>query len=379
MTAQREWYEKDYYKTLGVSATADAKEITKAYRKLARQLHPDANPGNDKAEEKFKEVSGAYDVLGDDSKRKEYDEVRRLGPMGSPYGGGPGAGSGNYNFNFGTDGSGDMFGGLFNRPRRGGAGGGGAGGRGVGPQRGEDLSTRLTLEFADAAHGLTTTLHLTSDAQCSTCNGAGSAPGTQPKLCSVCNGRGVTDDNQGFFSFSSPCVVCQGKGVVIEKPCPTCRGIGIERRAREVAVRIPAGVSDNMTIRLKGRGGPGRNGGPAGDLLVECHVSPHRLFTRDGLNLMLRVPITYPEAVAGADIEVPTLDGQTVKLRLRSGTQPGSKHRVKGKGIATAKATGDLIVSVDVVVPNHPTKDELAAVETLRAVTSVNPRDGMAD
>jgi molecular chaperone DnaJ len=378
MTAQREWYEKDYYKTLGVSATADAKEITKAYRKLARELHPDANPGNAKAEEKFKEVSGAYDVLGDDTKRKEYDEVRRLGPMGSPYGGAAG-GSGNYNFNFGTDGSGDMFGGLFNRPRRGGAGGGGAGGRGVGPQRGEDLSTRLTLEFADAAHGLTTTLHLTSDAQCSTCNGAGSAPGTQPKLCSVCNGRGVTDDNQGFFSFSSPCVVCQGKGVVIEKPCPTCRGIGIERRAREVAVRIPAGVSDNMTIRLKGRGGPGRNGGPAGDLLVECHVTPHRLFTRDGLNLMLRVPITYPEAVAGADIEVPTLDGQTVKLRLRSGTQPGSKHRVKGKGIATAKATGDLIVSVDVVVPNHPTKDELAAVETLRAVISVNPRDGMAD
>jgi molecular chaperone DnaJ len=377
MTAQREWYEKDYYKTLGVSATADAKEITKAYRKLARELHPDANPGNAKAEEKFKEVSGAYDVLGDDAKRKEYDEVRRLGPMGNPYGGGAGAGSGGYNFNFGTEGSGDMFGGLFNRPRRGGAGGG-AGGRGVGPQRGEDLSTRLTLEFADAAHGITTTLHLTSDAQCSTCNGAGSAPGTQPKLCSVCAGRGVTDDNQGFFSFSSPCVVCQGKGVVIEKPCPTCRGIGIERRAREVAVRIPAGVSDNMTIRLKGRGGPGRNGGPAGDLLVECHVTPHRLFTRDGLNLMLRVPITYPEAVAGADIEVPTLDGQTVKLRLRSGTQPGSKHRVKGKGIVTSKATGDLIVSVDVVVPNHPTKDELAAAEAMRAAISVHPRDGMA-
>jgi molecular chaperone DnaJ len=373
LAPQREWYEKDYYKTLGVSEKADAKEITKSYRKLARELHPDANPGNAKAEEKFKELSSAYDVLGDDVKRKEYDEVRRLGPMGNPYGagaGGPGGGAGGYNFNVGTDGMGDLLGGLFGRQRRAGAGGT----RGVGPQRGEDLAASLTLEFVDAAHGVTTTLHLTSDAACSTCHGAGSAPGSQPRLCTVCNGRGVTDDNQGFFSFSSPCVVCQGKGVVIDTPCPTCRGMGIERRPREVAVRIPAGVSDGATIRLKGRGGPGRNGGPTGDLLVECHVTPHRLFTRDGLNLSLRVPITYPEALLGAEINIPTLDGQRVKLRLRPGTQPGSKQRLKGKGIATPKATGDLIVVIDIAVPSKPTAEELEAAEALRAVMTVDPR-----
>ena len=257
MAPQREWYDKDYYKTLGVSDKAEAKEITKAYRKLARELHPDANPGNAKAEEKFKDVSAAYDVLGDDGKRKEYDEVRRLGPMGNPVGGGGGQGAGgNHNFNVGTDGMGDLLGGLFGRQRR--PGGAQAGNRGVGPQRGEDLTASLNLEFVDAAHGLTTTLHLTSDAACSTCSGSGAAPGTQPRLCGVCNGRGVTDDNQGFFSFSSPCVVCQGRGVVIDTPCPTCRGKGIERRPREVAVRIPAGVADGSTIRLKGRGGPGR-------------------------------------------------------------------------------------------------------------------------
>lgn len=373
MAPQREWYDKDYYKTLGVSDKAEAKEITKAYRKLARELHPDANPGNTKAEEKFKDLSAAYDVLGDDAKRKEYDEVRRLGPMGNPGGGGgPGAGNGGYNFNVGTDGFGDVLGGLFNRQRR--PGGAAPGGRGVGPQKGEDLSTSITLDFVDAAHGLTTTLHLTSDASCSTCHGSGAAPGSQPRLCTVCGGRGVTDDNQGFFSFSSPCVVCQGKGVVIDTPCPTCRGKGIERRPREVAVRIPAGVADGATIRLKGRGGPGRNGGPAGDLLVECHVTAHPLFSRDGMNILLRVPITYPEAVAGADIDIPTLDGTRVKLRLRAGTQPGSKHRVKGKGIATPRATGDLIVTVDVAVPMKPTAEELEAVEALRLVTSTSPR-----
>lgn len=372
MAPQREWYEKDYYKTLGVADKAEAKEITKAYRKLARELHPDANPGNAKAEEKFKELSAAYDVLGDDTKRKEYDEVRRLGPMGNPYGnGGGGPGAGGYNFNVGTDGMGDLLGGLFNRQRRPGAGGSS---RGVGPQRGEDLAASITLSFADAAHGVTTTLHLTSDATCSTCHGGGAAPGSQPRMCTVCNGRGVTDDNQGFFSFSSPCVVCQGKGVVIDNPCPTCRGTGVERRPREVAVRIPAGVSDAATIRLKGRGGPGRNGGPSGDLLVECHVTPHRLFTRDGLNLLLRVPISYPEAVAGAEIFVPTLDGQRVKLRLKAGTQPGSKQRVKAKGIVTPRTTGDLIVVFDIAVPARPTPQDIEAAETMRAAMTDDPR-----
>ena len=378
MTAQREWYEKDYYKILGVSDTATAKEITKAYRKLARESHPDANPGNDAAENRFKEISAAYDVVGDDAKRKEYDEVRRLGPAGGfgPGGGGGFGGGGfgggqpgGFNFNVGAEGLGDVLGGMFGRGGRGRGASAGAG-----PQRGEDLEASLTLDFVDAAHGLTTTLYLTSDAQCSSCHGSGAKPGTNPRTCSQCGGRGVVDDNQGFFSFSTPCRVCQGRGVVIDSSCPTCRGNGVEKRPREVKVRLPAGVADGQRIRLKGRGGPGRNGGPAGDLMVECRVQPHKLFGRDGSNLTLRVPVTFAEAALGSEIDVPTLDGQRVTLRLKHGTQTGSRHRVKGKGIETAKHTGDLIVTVDVQVPHSLTDEQTRAIEALAAATTVLPR-----
>jgi len=372
MAASRDWYEKDFYKVLGVSDTATAKEITKAYRQLARDNHPDTHPGNDAAENRFKDVSAAYDVVGDEARRKEYDEVRRLGPVGGMggFGGGQGAGGpGGYSFNVGADGLGDLLGGMFGRGGR---------GRGAsaaaGPQRGEDLEASLTLEFGDAIHGITTTLYLTSDAQCSTCNGSGAKPGTHPKTCSQCGGRGVIDDNQGFFSFSSPCRVCQGRGVVIEQPCPTCRGTGVEKKAREVKVRLPAGVADGQRIRLKGRGGPGRNGGPTGDLFVECHVLPHKLFGRDGNNLTLRVPITLSEAALGGDIDVPTLDGSRVKLRLKAGTQSGTRHRVKGKGIETPKHTGDLIVTVDVQVPTSLNEQQKQAIEALAAATTVSPR-----
>ena len=378
MAPQREWFEKDYYKLLGVAASAAPKEITKAYRKLARELHPDANPGNPAAEEKFKEVSAAYDVLGDEAKRKEYDEVRRLGPIAGGFGGGGGpggfgggAGPGGFTFNMGTDGLGDLLGGLFgNRGRR----GPGGGARGAGPQRGEDLTATVTLEFADAVTGIATTLHLTSDAACSTCEGSGAAPGTAPKVCTNCGGRGVTADNQGLFSFSTPCQVCAGRGVVVEAPCPTCRGTGVERRPREVKVRIPAGVADGQTIRLKDRGGPGRNGGPPGDLLVECRVSGHPFFGRDGHNLTARLPVTIAEAALGADIQVPTLDGTSVTLRLRAGTQSGSKHRVKGRGVVTAKHTGDLIVTTDVVIPRELTDEQRLALDALAAATTTDPR-----
>jgi molecular chaperone DnaJ len=367
VTAQREWYEKDYYKVLGVPETATPKEITKAYRKLARELHPDANPGNPTAEERFKEVSAAYDVLGDEAKRKEYDEVRRLGPMGGFATGGPGGGG--QTFNVGADGLGDLLGQMFGRGRR---GGGASAGRG--PQRGADYEATLTLEFADAVRGITTTLFLTTDAQCTTCTGSGARPGTTPRVCSRCGGRGVIDDNQGPFSFTSPCTACAGRGVVIDQPCPTCTGSGAEKRQREVQVRIPAGVDDRQKIRLKGKGAPGRNGGPAGDLIVECQVRPHRLFGRDGSNLTVRVPVTFAEAALGGAIEVPTLDGSRVTLRLRPGTQPGSRHRVKGKGVVTAKAEGDLIVTVDVQVPTELTEQQRAAIEALAAATTVSPR-----
>jgi molecular chaperone DnaJ len=367
VAAQREWFEKDYYKTLGVSDDASPKEITKAYRKLARDSHPDTHPGDAAAEERFKEVSAAYDVLGDEAKRKEYDEIRKYGPVGGM--GGAGTGGSPFNFNVGSDGLGDVLGQMFGRGRRGGGASSAAG-----PQRGGDIEATLNLDFADAAKGLTTTLYLTSDAPCSTCSGSGAKPGTQPKVCSICGGRGVVDDNQGFFSFSSPCRNCGGNGVIIETPCGTCRGSGVERRPREVQARIPAGVADGQRIRLKGRGAPGRNGGPAGDLIVECHVQPHERFGRDGNNLTVRVPVTFTEAALGADVQIPTLDGPTVTLRVRPGTQPGSRHRVRGKGIATAKATGDLIVTVDVVVPTELNDEQRRALEAFAQASTVTER-----
>ena len=373
MAAQREWFEKDFYKILGVAETATQKDITKAYRKLARDSHPDTHPGDNAAEERFKEVSAAYDVLGDDAKRKEYDEVRRLGPVGHPFGG-PGGGPGGFNFNVDGDGLGDILGQMFGR---GGRRGGGPSAS-AGPRRGGDLEATLTLDFEDAARGITTTLSLTSDAACGTCHGSGAKPGTQPKVCSQCGGRGIIDDNQGFFSFSSPCRNCGGRGVVIEEHCPTCRGTGVEHRPRDVQVRIPAGVADGQRIRLKGRGAPGLNGGPAGDLFVECHVAPHQLFGREGNNLTVRVPVTFAELALGGDIEVPTLEGPTVTLRIRPGTQSGTRHRVRARGISTNKDQGDLIVTVEVDVPTQLSAEQRAAVESLAAATTVSPRSGMA-
>jgi molecular chaperone DnaJ len=372
MAPQREWFEKDYYKVLGVPESASQKDITKAYRKLARQNHPDANPNDASAEDRFKEISAAYDVVGDEAKRKEYDEVRKLGPIGAPFGGGSGGGPGTGSFTFTTgDGLGDLLGGLFGRGARGRAG---AAGRGVGPRRGEDLVATLSLSFIDAVHGITTALQLTSEAACSVCHGTGAKPGTSPHICPTCQGRGVIDENQGFFSFSTPCPTCHGSGVAVDDPCLNCHGTGVERRPREVKVRIPAGVSNGQRIRLKGRGAPGRNGGPPGDLFVEVAVEPHPVFGRDGDDLTLHVPVTYAEAILGADIQVPTLEGAKVRIRLKPGTQPGSKHRVKGKGIAAKKHTGDLIVTVDVAVPRRPTDAEREAAEALRAAQTTSPR-----
>ena len=369
MAPQREWFEKDYYRVLGVSDTASQKDIKSAYRKLSRQYHPDNNPDDKAAEERFKEVSAAYDVVGDPERRKEYDEVRKLGPAGGMFGGGAGGGGGPAGgFRFEDVGDiGDVLGGLFGRGRRGGAAGGP--GRGTGPHRGQDLEAELHLDFEDAVQGLTTTIHLTSEAACSTCHGSGARPGTTPHTCPQCNGRGVLDDNQGFFSFSQPCPNCAGQGYLIEDPCPTCRGTGVERRPREVKVRLPAGVADGQRIRLKGRGGPGRNGGPSGDLFVTARVGSHPIFGRRGDDLTLSLPVTYPEAALGADVRVPTLDGGSVKLRIPAGTRSGRTLRVKGKGVTSRKKTGDLLVTVEVAVPQNMTDDERKAVEALAAAT----------
>jgi molecular chaperone DnaJ len=365
-TAQREWFEKDYYKALGVSETASEAEIRRAYRKLAKQYHPDAHPGS---EDRFKEVSAAYEVLSDPGKRKEYDEVRRLGPMaagGFPGGprGAPGAGG---NFTFTTDDIGDLFGNLFGRFRP------GSERANAGPQRGADVETELHLSFLDAVQGVTTTVNVTGEATCRTCHGTGAAPGTSPVICPRCSGRGVIDDNQGFFSFSRTCPQCGGAGMFVESPCPTCGGSGVERRPRQVRVRIPAGVTDGQRIRLKGRGGAGRNGGPSGDLYVTVHVAPHSLFGRRGRDLTLTVPVTFAEAALGAEIAVPTLDG-TVTVKVPPGTRSGRTLRVRKRGIQTPNGTGDLLVTVEVAVPTNLSAAERQAIEALAAASTESPR-----
>ncbi len=366
MTAQREWFEKDYYKILGVAEDAKPKDITRAYRQLARKYHPDTNSGDPKAEEQFKEVSSAYDVVGDAEKRKEYDEVRRLGPAAAGFGGGgfgpggsAGGAPGGAGFgNFRVDDLGDLLGGMFGgRSRR--------GGTRTAPRKGADLEAELHLSFADAVHGVTTTLGLTSDAPCSTCHGSGAAPGTAPVSCSRCGGRGVIDDNQGLFSFSQPCPACGGRGTVVTTPCPTCAGRGVERRARDVKVRIPAGVEDGQRIRLAGRGDAGRDGGPAGDLVVRVHVGAHERFGRKGCDLTLSVPITYAEATLGTELTVPTLDGPTVTVRIPPGTRHGRTFRVAGRGVDAKKGPGDLLVTVQIAVPTNPSARERELLEQL--------------
>ena len=362
MAAQREWYEKDYYKVLGVSSTATDKEITRAYRKLAKQYHPDASPGS---EDRFKEISAAYDVLGDKERRKEYDEVRRLGPLGNPFSG-AGGGTDGFSSTFRVDDLSDLLGGIFNR-------GGGRGRRPAGPRRGDDLEAELHLSFLDAVNGVTTSVNITSDAPCATCGGTGAAPGTSPVICSTCGGRGVLDDNQGLFSFSQPCRTCGGTGMRVETPCRTCRGSGVERRARQVKVRVPAGVDDGQRIRLKARGGAGHNGGPPGDLYVVVHTDHHSLFERKGKHLAITVPVTYPEAALGATVKAPTLD-KPVSLRIPPGTRSGRTFRVKGRGIPMASGAGDLLVTVEVAVPQHLSPAERDAIEALAGAGGESPR-----
>ena len=352
MAPQREWFEKDYYKVLGVSETATDKEITRAYRKLAKQYHPDAKPGS---EDRFKEISAAYDVLGDGARRKEYDEVRRLGPVSGAFsgaGGGPGGFSAS---SFTTEDLSDLLGGIFGRRGRGGS-------NPPGPRRGEDLEAQLHLEFLDAINGVTATVNVTSDVACSLCGGTGAAPGTSPVICSTCGGRGVINDNQGLFSFSQPCRDCGGTGMRVETPCRNCHGRGIERRGRQVKVRIPPGVEDGQRIRVKGRGGAGANGGPSGDLYVTVHTSKHQLFGRQGKNLTLSVPISFPEAALGATITVPTLD-KPVSLKVPAGTKSGRIFRVKEHGVPARSGAGDLLVTVEVAVPQKLSQAEREAIE----------------
>jgi molecular chaperone DnaJ len=385
---QREWFETDYYSVLGVPADASEKDITRAYRKLAKQYHPDANPGNHDAEEHFKEVSAANDVLSDPERRKEYDEVRRMVASGGYQAGGPG-GFGPGGFGAGGFGGfeggqqfegdlGDLLGNLF------GAGAGGGRGRGRrsarnAPQRGQDLETELHLDFLDAIHGITTTVSFTSDAVCHVCHGSGAEPGTTPQVCPDCGGSGEIAVDQGPFSFSQVCPTCGGRGALIASPCKNCRGRGVEVRPRDVKVKIPVGVDDGQRIKVKARGGAGINGGPPGDLYVVVHVRAHPVFGRRGKrDLTVHVPLTFAEAALGAQVKVPTL-GDPVTLKVKAGTQPGTTQKVKGRGIALPKGgTGDLLVTFDVDVPAKLDGAQKQAVEALAAaLADRNPRESL--
>jgi molecular chaperone DnaJ len=362
----RDWVEKDFYQVLGVPDTATAEEVKKAYRKLAQTHHPDANPGDEAAEERFKEVSEAYATLSDPEQRKEYDQVRRLAATGGfrGFSGQPGGGFGGFGgqqvrmedledlLGGAAGGFGDLFGFGSQRSRG-------------GPTQGADMATELTIGFEDAAFGVTTEVTIDGAAACSRCHGSGAEPGTAVTTCPTCGGRGVVAQNQGFFSFSQPCPQCGGVGKLIEEKCAQCRGSGTENRRRNVKLRVPAGVKDGTTLRLRGKGAPGSFGGPSGDLLVKIRVAPSTTFGRKENNLTLKVPITYTEATLGTKIDVPTLNGG-VKVKIPAGTPSGKTFRVRGKGIAPERGRqGDLLVTVEVAVPKKVSKDEKRLLEEL--------------
>ncbi|MCB5163484.1 molecular chaperone DnaJ [Streptomyces bambusae] len=378
----KDFVEKDYYKVLGVPKDATDAEIKKAYRKLAREFHPDANKGNAEAEERFKEISEANDVLADPKKRKEYDEARALFGSGG-FRPGPGAG-GSFNFDlgdlfggaqggaggFGGGGLGDVFGGLFNR------GGAGAGTR-TQPRRGQDVESEVTLSFTEAVDGATVPLRMSSQAPCKACAGTGDQNGT-PRVCPTCVGTGqVSRGGGGGFSLTDPCVDCKGRGLIAETPCEVCKGSGRARSSRTMQVRIPAGVSDGQRIRLRGKGAPGERGGPAGDLYVVVHVGSHPVFGRKDDNLTVTVPVSFVEATLGAEVRVPTLGGPAVTLKLPPGTPNGRTMRARGKGAVRKDGTrGDLLVTVEVAVPTELSDKAREALENYRAATAgEDPRE----
>jgi molecular chaperone DnaJ len=359
----------DYYAALGVEKKATPEEIKKAYRKLARQYHPDRNPGDKQAETRFKEISQAHDILSDPDKRKQYDAGS--GPFSFGGTGGPGAG-GFGGFDFDASSVSDILSNLF----------GGAGGARNRQQpraeRGRDLEAEVSIGFGQAVSGAQIPLSVPTATTCTTCNGTGAKPGTSPTVCPRCQGRGVESQGQGMFSISQPCGRCGGSGTVIEDPCPTCQGQGAVRTIKRYRVNIPAGVKDGSRIRLPGKGESGRRGGPPGDLYVITHVSESPVFARKGDNLEVEVPLTIPEALRGADVEVPTLDGRK-KLRVKAGTAHGTVQRLRGEGPPRLgdKGRGDIHYRFVIDVPPKLNKEQRAAVEALSQVMNGDPRAGL--
>jgi molecular chaperone DnaJ len=343
---------KSLYESLGVSKNASPEELKKAYRKLVREFHPDKNPGNTEAEERFKEVQGAYDVLSDPQKRKQYDT---LGTTNGRPGGAPGGTT----FDFGDFDLGDIFGGMFGR-----------GGRNEQQaqrgQRGNDVEVQVRVSFEDSLRGVQVTVPVQLELACHTCHGTGAAPGTAPIQCPKCGGRGVVATSQGLFALQQPCPRCHGMGSIVETPCPTCSGSGRERRTKRYTVKIPAGVKDGTRIKLKGKGEAGYGGAPAGDLYVVTRVEPSKVYERRGDDLIVQVPVSYPTAALGGSVEVQTPDGP-VSLKVPSGTEDGKLLRIKGRGASRLKGSGkgDVLARIRIEVPKRVNKKERELLEQL--------------
>lgn len=369
---------KDFYSVLGVSSSATQDEIKKAYRKLAKQYHPDANANDPKAAERFKEISEAYNVVGDAEKRKQYDDMRRLGafdgfagargggaPGGNPYGGfppggfgggNPGAGPSGFDFSNvdigGLGGLGDLFSSIFNQSGR------AQGGRGRAPERGQSVETQVTIPFRTAVKGGKVPVTLEVTEECPTCRGSGAAPGATLKTCPECSGRGTVSFGQGGFAVNRPCPVCLGRGQVPSQPCPTCSGSGEVRTRKTLNITVPEGTDTGTRVRLKGQGGRGANGGPAGDLIVTFTVEPDRFFKREGLDLIASVPLNIAQATLGSKISVRTIDDKRVAIRIPPGTPSGKRFRVRGQGVHKGSESGDLIVEVTIAVPETLTPEQ---------------------
>ena len=348
---------KSLYDALGVSKTASQDEIKKAYRKLARQYHPDTNAGDKETEERFKEIQGAYDVLSDPEKRKKYDAFGAAdGRAGFPGGGG------NFNFDFGDisdlfGGFGDIFGRGQSRQRAG---------------RGADLQAEVNLSFEDSLRGVETQIPVEAEVACRECGGSGGQPGSSPQVCPECKGRGVTVESQGMFGLSHTCPRCHGSGTIIENPCPRCHGSGRERRTKRYKVKIPAGVKDGTQIRLKGKGEPGYGGGPPGDLIVVTRVAESPMYKRRGNDLEVEVPVTFADAALGASVEVPTPEGP-VSLKIPAGSESGKLLRIKGRGAPKLRGEGrgDVLARLKISVPKKPNKKERELLEQLQKVQKV--------
>ena len=349
---------RDYYEVLGIQKGASEDEIKKAYKKLARKYHPDMNPGDKEAEEKFKEVNEANEVLSDPEKKARYDQFGFAG-VDPNYGAGAGGGAYGGGFDFGD--LGDIFGSFF---------GGGFGGQRRNPnapQRGESIRASVSISFTEAAFGCEKSVTIERSEQCPTCKGSGCAPGTTPEICPDCHGSGTVQTRRqtpmGVFASNGPCRKCGGTGRLIHQPCSDCRGSGAVRKRRTIKVNIPAGIDHGQTISLRGQGGAGKNGGPAGDLLITVMVQPHEIFRRDGVDVFCEAPITFTQAVLGAELEIPTIDGK-VKYSIPEGTQTGTVFRLKGKGVPVlnGRGRGDQYVTVVIETPRSLNKEQKEAL-----------------